>query len=378
MYQQDFDKIRPLNDNEINTVLNRLTKNPFFYQVISNYFPQSDYKEIINNLNNTHSVFDFQRNFMYKIIEKILASTSNEVSISGIENLSAAIPYLFISNHRDIVLDSAILQKNLFDNNFPTTEIAFGNNLMDVPLISELGSANKMFIVKRGGNIREILKNSTVLSSYIRYVISEKKTSVWIAQRNGRTKDGNDKTEIAVLKMLNLSGKKSAKKNILELNITPVSISYEFEPCDSEKVKEIYCSKNEKYEKKTGEDTSSIIKGIKQYKSKIHLAFCNTLSEEIINTFSKSSNAEFFKELAEHIDYQIVTNFKLWTNNYIAYDLLENTEKYKDKYSEKEKINFLKYKNEGLSRINGNKDELSRLFLKLYANPLLYNPVSSQ
>lgn len=371
MYLEDFEEIRPFHDSEINAVLNGLITNPFFTQVLDLYFPKSSHQDIFKLLSNTHTSNDFQTSFMLKVIKVILDITSNGLSCSGIENLSPSVPYLFISNHRDIILDSAILQKILFEHNFPTTEIAFGSNLMDVPLISELGRANKMFIVKRGGNPRDILKNSSVLSSYIRYVLLKKKVSVWIAQRNGRTKDGNDKTEIALLKMLNLSGEKSVQENVKELNIVPISMSYEYETCDAEKVKELYySSQNEKYEKKPGEDTVSVIKGIKQNKGKIHLAFGKPLSLETINSFSNESNAEFFKDMGQYIDKEVAANFKLWPNNYIAYDQLEGTQLFKDKYTDSEKEAFLTYQDRNLKCIEGNANEISQLFLRLYANPV--------
>lgn len=373
MYQEDFEEIRPFHDSEINAVLNGLAKNPFFSQVLHLYFPPSSHQDIIKLLSNTHSSFDFQTSFMLKMIKVILDSTSNGLSSNGIENLSPSVPYLFISNHRDIILDSAILQKILHENNFPTSEIAFGSNLMDVPLISEIGRANKMFIVKRGGNPRDILKNSTVLSAYIRYALLEKKISVWIAQRNGRTKDGNDKTEIALLKMLNLSGDKSVSENVEALNVVPISMSYEFETCDVEKVKELYYSQNEKYEKRPGEDTTSVIKGVKQNKGKIHLAFGKPLTPKIIDTFSKDSNADFFKDMGIFLDKEIASNYKLWPNNYIAYDLLEDKHTFNDKYSETEKADFVTYLERSIKCIEGNTDDIRKLFLKLYANPIKNN-----
>lgn len=372
MYKNDFEEIRPFLDCEINEVLKRLTKNPFFQQVLNGYFPYEKHQDIITLLDNTYTASDFQRTFMYQIIDNILATTSKGITISGIENLSPKSQYLFISNHRDIILDSAILQKGLFDNNFPTTEIAFGSNLMDVPLIAELGRANKMFIVKRGGNPREILKNSTVLSAYIRNDITNKNTSVWIAQRNGRTKDGNDKTEVALLKMLNLSGTKSVVDNISELNIVPTAISYEFETCDTEKVKEVYNSKTDKYEKKIGEDTSSVIKGITHNKGRIHLAFGKQLNKSTINSFSNTSNADFFKDLGHYIDNEIATNFKLFPNNYIAFDMINKSHDFIDKYTETEKLEFIQYKDKSIANIKCNEaNELNELFLNLYANPVL-------
>jgi len=371
MYKTEFEEIRPFYDSEINGVLQSLIKNPFFIQILNGYFPAQKHSQIIELLKNTNTAYSFQCSFMDQIINNVIQNTTSSVTSSGIEVLEKNKKYLFISNHRDIILDSAILQKILYENNFETTEIAFGSNLMYVPLIAELGRANKMFIVKRGGNLREILHNSNVLSSYIRKKVAGKLSSVWIAQRNGRTKNGDDKTEIALLKMLNLSGKKSINENIAELNIVPISISYEFETCDAEKIYEVYCSQFAKYEKNENEDTHSVIKGVTQFKGAIHLAFGKPLSEAVIKLIPSNSNAEFFKQIGQKIDEQIYKNYQLNPNNYIAYDIIFKTNSFADKYNKEQVDKFLNHKNESLSKLPDYNNEIEELFLKLYANPVI-------
>ena len=368
MFLPEFEDIRPYYDSEINDALKRLTNYPQFKSVLNFLYPENEHSKIINLLNNIHTSSDLQSKFMQKLVFDVVEKTSTEFTVSGLENLSPNIPYLFIANHRDIILDSAMLQAVLNKNNFPTTEITFGSNLMSFPLIVDFGKANRMFKVNRGGNPREILTNSKILSAYIRHTITEKKASVWIAQRNGRTKDGDDKTEIALLKMLNMSGTKSIKENYTELNIVPVTVSYEIEPCCSEKINELYISSFKKYEKKPGEDIASILNGLTQNKGKIHLAFSNPINNSIPNSKNSSDTA---KEISLIIDNVIYTNFKLWSANYISCDLLNNTTKNSDLYSETEKNKFIEYKNLIISKIEGDKDAVERIFLTLYANPLL-------
>ena len=368
MFLPEFEDIRPFNDNEINAALNRLTNYPQFKSVLKFLYPETEHVKIITLLNNIHTAADLQSKFMRKLVFDVVEKTSTEFSVSGIENLSPNIPYLFIANHRDIILDSAILQAVLNQNNFPTTEITFGSNLMSFPLIVDFGKANRMFKVNRGGNPREILSNSKILSAYIRHTITEKKASVWIAQRNGRTKNGNDKTEIALLKMLNMSGTKSVNQNYSELNIVPVTISYEIEPCCAEKVNEMYISSFKKYEKQPGEDIASILKGLTQNKGRIHLAFDKVLD---INSSDSINANEKAKELCLQIDNVIYKNFKLWPVNYISFDLINATSRYSDKYSKAEKIDFTEYKNNVISKIEGDKIEIEKIFLNLYANPVL-------
>ncbi len=367
MFKEEFEDIRPYYDSEINAALNRLTNYPQFKNILQFLYPESEHNKIIALLNNIHTAADLQSKFMRKLVFDVVEKTSTEFTVNGLQNISPKIPYLFISNHRDIILDSAILQAVLNKNNFPTTEITFGSNLMSNPLIVDFGKANRMFKVNRGGNPREILKNSQVLSAYIRHTITEKKASVWIAQRNGRTKDGNDKTEIALLKMLNMSGKLSVNQNFNDLNIIPVTISYELEPCCGEKINEIYISKKQNYIKKPGEDVASIIKGLTQQKGKIELAFGQKINLQ--NDYGTTNEA--IKNIAKKIDKIIYSNYKLYKFNYIAFDLLSNSTKYTKNYNELDINDFIKYKNITISKIEGNEIEIENIFLKLFANPII-------
>lgn len=371
MKKEELEEIRPYYDEEINAALNRCTKNPIINYVLNFLFPAEKHAEIISVLNSCQSAYEFQSKFMYHAIRSITSKTSNGLTWSGIEDLSADVPYLFVANHRDIVLDSAILQTIMVDHEFPTTEITFGSNLMMLPFIVDVGKANRMFKVNRGGNPKEFLHNSQVLSEYIRYTITEKKASIWIAQRNGRTKDGNDKTEVALMKMLNMSGSGSIIENLFELNIVPFTISYEYEPCCLEKVNELYWTRQSKYEKKEGEDLASIIKGITQPKGRIHLTFDKPLNETLSSSMAELNKNEIFKMVTQAVDHRIYKNYRLWPTNYIAYDMLNGKNKYREQYTDEEKTLFLKHYNDTLSALKGDREELNSIFLHLYANPVI-------
>ena len=280
---QDFEDIRPYNDNEINPALHRLVGVPEFSKVLEYIFPERKKEDIIEELKGIHSAIDFQKQFMHPLVNSIVKKTSKGLTYSGFDLLVPGTPYLFVSNHRDIVLDSAILQVLLFDNGHLSSEITFGSNLMSNPFVVDFGKINRMFTVYRGGNRMEMFRNSQTLSAYIRHTITNKRTSAWIAQRNGRTKDGNDKTETGLLKMFNISGGDSFDESFSELNIVPLSISYEYEPCCALKVKETsVVSKGLIYQKAPNEDFMSILTGITSQKGRIHLSICHP-----VNTFLK-------------------------------------------------------------------------------------------
>ena len=249
-----------------------------------------------------------------------------------------------------------------------TSEITFGSNLMKDDFIIYIGKINKMFKIVRGGNFRDAYSNSKKVSQYMRYTITEKKQSTWIAQRSGRTKDGNDCTEVAVLKMFSMSSHKPFIDNLSELNITPLVISYEYEPCDFFKTREIYIQRRQEYKKAQDEDLQSILHGIKQWKGNIHFAFTETITPEELNYCSLHKDK--FKLLKEIIDKRIYSHYKLWPTNYIAFDLLNENDNYAHLYSKKQKEDFLRYRDDGLKCIDGNIDELKDIFLKIYANPV--------
>ena len=357
-----YDEFRPYNETEAKAAVLRITGDEKFYSVIKYFFPDFSKPDYLNLMNSIRSIEDFQIKIMYYVINTIIDNTSKGLTYSGIENIDREKNYVFISNHRDIFLDATIFQCILTNENFPTTEISFGNNLMKDKLVYEVGKINKMFKVYRKGSPRELLKKTIQLSEYIRYTIFNKKCSVWIAQRGGRTKDGNDKTQSGIIKMLNSSGSGSLTENIKKINIIPLAISYEFEPNDHFKVKELLNTVDGKYKKTKDEDINSIIDGISKQKGKIHLQIGKTINSKLRKLDSITSRNQQTVKIAEIIDQSIYSNYKLWPNNYIAYDLLNKTDKYKSFYTKQEKEKFLDYKNKQLKSIKENSEKGNNLF----------------
>ena len=367
----DFEDIRPYNDDEMPDAVKRVSESIHFYSIAKYLFPDADsHISFIDNFKKSQTVDEFQVQVMDKIIRNILQQTSNGLSYSGFEQLSNEKSYMFLSNHRDIVLDSAILQVVLHECGLKTSEITFGSNLMLSQFMIDVGKMNKMFKIVRGGTMREIFENSLKVSQYMRYAITQKHQSTWIAQRNGRTKNGFDTTEVAVLKMFAMSSSASFVPNLLELNIVPLVISYEYEPCDFLKTREIYISKRKQYEKEPGEDLSSIVHGSMQWKGHIHLAVCEPITESELNECDAFPHNDKFKCLAKIIDKKIHQNYKLHKTNYIAYDLLYNKNTYISHYSNEDKDAFKNYMSNGLKDIEGDMKELETIFLEMYAAAL--------
>lgn len=369
--EQNFDEIRPYNDAEIPAAAQRIADSPYLPAIVSYLFPEKKVEEIQQLFRSFRSIYEFQTTIMYPAIQSIVKKTSNGLSSSGFESLKDGKKRMFISNHRDILLDAAILQTLLFDNGIETSEITFGSNLMQGDLVVDIGKMNKMFRIMRGGHIRDFYQNSMFVSSYMRHAVTEKQQSVWIAQRNGRTKDGDDKTDMAVLKMFALSSKKDFVENLSELNITPMVVSYEYEPCDFMKTQELFISRYQKYEKEPGEDLNSILHGIKQFKGHIHFVIAPPITIEELKFCDHFERNKKFQHLAQIIDKRVYLNYKLWPTNYIAYELLNQTYRYKDQYTQEEMDHFVEYMEQGLAPLVGDPSELREIFLGIYANPVV-------
>jgi hypothetical protein len=369
---ENFDDIRPCYDPEAYETLQKIIKDPLFMRLINYLWPSMTMAEVNKKAEHVTTTLGFQKEFMHPAIRKIVELSSDGLTCSGFENLDPQTPYLFIANHRDILLDSAILQILLVEHGFNTSEITFGDNLMEKGFITDFGKLNRMFTVQREGTGRELYDISKRLSAYIRHTITEKKVSVWIAQRNGRTKDGLDQTQTGLLKMLNISGRESFAKNFAALNIVPVSISYEQEPCDFLKVQEAYLSSlHTKYVKAPGEDLNSIITGVNAPKSRIHLAMGKPITNDLLQLVESIPNEnDKIKQLTALIDQQIYRNYKLWPANYIACDILEQAQNYTAFYSAKEKELFLQNAHSKIAKLQGDSETLMNFYLKIYANPV--------
>ncbi len=365
-----FEETRPYFDSEIPAAIARVAENPFFPSIVKYLFRGVDFQQFKAEFLKISTIDEFQQNVMLKAIWSIVHKSCTEFTWEGFDRLDNNHRYLFIANHRDILLDAALLQIVLNANHLQTSEITFGSNLMQGDLVIDIGKMNKMFRIVRGGTVHDFYRNSMEVSSYMRHALLEKGDSVWIAQRNGRTKNGDDRTASAILKMFSISSPKPFVENLGELNITPVAISYEFEPCDFMKTQELYISQYQQYIKEPGEDLRSILQGITQFKGHVHLAVTPTITrEELAECDLQEKNFKFAK-LAEIIDQRIYSSYKLWKTNYMAHDLLTCTRTYSDQYTPAELEQFTNYMHSGLKGLMGDQDELRSIFLKIYANPV--------
>jgi hypothetical protein len=368
----DFEDLRPYFENEVEEVMKRMSKEPLYHSIMRYLSPEMTEEQATQKALNTKSIRQFQMDYMSGAIWHIVKTSSDGLTYSGLDKLDKNKAYLYIANHRDILLDSAITQIVLEKNDFETSEITFGSNLMERGFITDFGKMNRMFAVKREGTVKELYDISRELSAYIRHTILDKNNSVWIAQRNGRTKDGNDQTQTGLLKMLGLSGSKDFIKTFSELQIVPLTISYEYEPCDYLKVQELYLSSlHSKYIKAPGEDLNSIVTGVKQYKGKIHLSFGTPITEELISINESGNDNEKIKKLTAVIDKHIYNAYKLNPVNYIAYDTINDTNIFESYYLPAQKVNFLNYVNDKTKQLKGEEDVLKNIFFKMYAMPLI-------
>ena len=372
MIQQNIlDEYRPYYDNEVPEAVARIASDSLFEPIVRYVFPNEDYKGFVDDFRRIASVDDFQAKVMDKAIGNIVRATAADLSYSGIDLIDPKKSYTYISNHRDIVLDSAILQTIFYANNIKTSEITFGSNLMRPQIVVDIGKINKMFKIIRGGTAKEIFVNSQNVSDYMRYAITHKNESTWIAQRNGRTKDGDDKTQVAVVKMLAMSSDKPFADNLAEMNIAPIAVSYEYEPCDILKTREIYLSrKNGSYTKTANEDINSIITGVTQYKGRIHYTICPPIEADELARYDSASHNDKFRLLAQDIDRRIYGGYRLFPNNYIAFDLLANDSDFASEYTHTQREAFISYTDKALSLLEGDRDELRNIFLGIYANPV--------
>lgn len=370
-----FESIRPYNDSEFAAAIERVTNHEYLPIVINSVFLNTNAEEYINGMKKYKTVRDFQHGFMRDAVDNILKKTSTKFTFSGIENVKKGSCNLFVSNHRDIALDAAILCYAFASNNLECFEVAIGDNLLQGDFVIDIAGINKMFKIIRSGSAKDLYRDSVLSSEYMRHVINDKKESVWIAQRNGRTKDGDDKTELGVLKMFSLSSDKDFLENLSELNITPVAISYEYEPCDFFKTMELYISSFQKYVKEPGEDLRSIITGIMQPKGQINITVTPSITREELEYCDQFEKNAKFTHLTEIIDKRIYKNYKLYKTNYIAYDMLNNVNTYEEFYSKEDKEFFINYMRQGLSKLPCTKEEnmaeLENIFLKIYANPVV-------
>jgi 1-acyl-sn-glycerol-3-phosphate acyltransferase len=374
MSEFDFEDIRPYTDKEVKSKIALMVKDPVFDEVLSHVFKFRPVIEMVKlQLRMIRTVKQLQGTFIYDLLRTVINKSSKGLTCSGIENLDKKKPYLFISNHRDIVLDAALLNFLIFEKGMNTTLIAIGNNLLLYNWIGHAVKLNRAFIIKRNLPPREILDASLKVSHFIRKSILDDKLSVWIAQREGRTKDGFDKTQVSVLKMLNMSNYKSVSEGYKELNIVPVAISYEIEPCGLAKIRELIKREHYGQSKTSKDDLKSMSMGMFNPKGRMRFSFGKPIEIDMENGNPKSKELQnkIAQEIAEKIDHQIYANYKLWPNNYIAYDMLMQEHRFKSKYTHAEERKFEIMVEQAMVNIDFPITDIQERFLKLYATPVI-------
>jgi hypothetical protein len=369
-YLKAFDSIKPYNDSEVNEAVLRLIQHPFFDQVTQRVFPEISIGQLKASLTEVKTVKDFQRVMMYPTARKVLDDSSQGISHEGFDKIDPNKSYLFISNHRDIVLDSTILNVLLFELGIATTEVAIGNNLLVNQWVTDLAKLNKNFIVNRNIPPREMYSYSQTLSAYIRHTIVERQTSIWIAQREGRTKDGDDQTQQGLLKMIGLSGGEDFYENYAPLRIAPMAISYEYDPCDVLKAREVVSRLAGKTILKTPEDDlQSMIAGITGVKGRVHISIGKIVAEKLQEISEIKNKNDQMQALADLIDERIHKSYKLWPNNFIAYDWLYE-DRFSSHYSQEDAEKFKAYLQNQAQSFSADFNELKDPLLAMYANPL--------
>ncbi len=371
MTMQKFDSIRPFYDTEINEGIRSSVNHPMMKALMNFTFPTVADEVWKEQLLKTHSIRDFQCNFIYHSVQKVLEKSSDGLTTSGFEKLEKNTSYLFISNHRDIILDTSLLNAALFEHGLVMTASAIGDNLVKKAFLLTLSKLNRNFLVQRGLSPRELLQSSKLMSEYIGQLLLRENRSVWIAQREGRTKDGNDATHPGVLKMLAMAADESNLMDYFKkIKVVPVSISYEYDPTDALKMPQLKAeANNEIYIKEKNEDFMTLLSGIMGQKKRIHIHVGDVLDTELDGIKAEFDNAnKQIQALAQAIDDSILTTYKLWPTNYIAYDLLHGTTTYASQYTDIEKAVFERRLEK---RIDAQSEFEVQGILAMYANPVV-------
>lgn len=371
----EFDEIRPYMPEELPAVFKELLADSSFQKAVATVMPGVPIDGVALQLQQCKTNLDVQKNICYKLLKGIIANHSDGVTMDSAALQNHNCRYTFISNHRDIVLDSGFLSVMLIEMGFPTTvEIAIGDNLLIYPWIKKFVRVNKSFIVQRALTMRQMLESSARMSRYIHFAVTQKQENIWIAQREGRAKDSNDRTQESVLKMLAMGGSGDVIDRLKELNLMPLSISYEYDPCDYLKAQEMQLKRDiEGYKKTQQDDLINMQTGIFGYKGKVHFHPVTCINEEI-EALRGLPKTEIFTQIAHIIDKHIHSNYRLYPGNYVALDLMNHTEQYTAQYTAEEKERFEKYLQEQIGKIEiPNKDEsfLRECILKMYANPVI-------
>lgn len=372
-----FDDISPIPDSEVPATIARLVSNSDFMRAVKSFVQPSLWEHFSTLMGQCKTKDDFQRNIIYPAMKQLIATTTAELSSAGWENVPETEGCLFISNHRDIVLDAAFLNILMFDQDRTTTEIAIGDNLLIYPWIEELVRLNKSFIVKRGVSVRQMLEVSKHLSDYIHDTVARRKQPVWIAQREGRAKDSNDKTQVSMLKMLTLHNSSNPGKALQNLHIVPLSISYEFDPCDYLKAKEFQLKRDNPAHKKTkADDIENMYVGITGFKGRVTFRFGTRIDQALEAISPTTGRNQLLEQAASLIDREIHGNYTFFPFNYVAYDLMTGTQRFSLQYNSEELSKFNAYLDKQIEKITiPNKDDafLRKKMIEMYGNTVKNN-----
>jgi len=369
----NFDDIRPLNENEVSAAIEELITTEGLQEALRYIVPALDWEALTQKMRLCKTKEQFKSTICYDLVYIVANLSTSALTISGGNRLPKS-ACTFISNHRDIVLDAAFLNVLLYDIGHGLTQIAIGDNLMIHPWIKPLVRLNNSFIVKRNVAVRQKLEASKKLSAYIHHTIKDTKESIWIAQREGRAKDSNDTTQTSVLKMLNIAGEQDVLTNLMSLNIVPIAISYEYDPCDYLKAQEFQMKRdNPDFEKSKRDDLLNMEMGILKPKGRVHFTICNPINPTLRALPPQSNKNELIADIASVIDREIYANYRFYSCNYVAYDMLYNTLRCSSNYDQQEKELFETYMQQQVDKIDiPNKDEifLRNKLLEMYSNPL--------
>ena len=374
MNTTEFDEIRPYNDEELPQIFEELIADPAFQKAATDAIPNVPFELLAQKIRACKSKLDFQETFCYGILWKIAADHTDGLTLDHTAVPDKSKAYTYVSNHRDIILDSGFLSILLIDQGMDTVEIAIGDNLLVYPWIKKLVRVNKSFIVQRALTMRQMLESSARMSRYMHYTINEKKQSIWIAQREGRAKDSNDRTQDSVLKMLAMGGEGDVVSRLMEMNIAPLAISYEYDPCDYLKAQEFQLKRDiEGYKKTMADDLKNMQTGLFGYKGRVHFQTGACLND-LLSTVDRSlPKPELFARISTWIDQRIHSNYRLYPGNYVAHDLLTGKNDFESHYTLAEKERFEAYVEKQLEKIEIPNKDISFLrekLLLMYANPL--------
>ncbi len=376
----DFRDIAPFDDSEFHEKMSLLVKEPGFEHAVRYVMPDVDYQGFVAGLLDVKDKWQFQHDVMWPFLEMLAKKTTSGIDMSGAGLLEEGVHYTFITNHRDIVLDASFLNLMMLRNNLPTSEVAIGNNLLIFDWITDLVKLNKSFIVKRNLEIKQALSAAQHLSAYIHYAVGKKGESVWIAQREGRAKDSNDVTQDSLIKMLALAGGECVIGNLKQINLCPVSISYEYDPNDYLKAREFLLKRNDpEFKKSQRDDLFSMETGLLQFKGHVHFDVGGCINRELDSIDPGLEKAEAIRTVCEIIDRKIHSGYKIYPINYIAHDKLHGVNEYRHFYTDDDESAFEAYLDRQLDKVRGEVDfqptaddlgYMREMMYRMYANPL--------